>query len=88
MTALSEEFDQRSLLAPIAGEKRTAVASSNYHQEHFGETYGIETAEGEVAHTGCMAFGEERVTLALLRAHGLDLREWPDEVARQLGLGS
>ena len=74
------------LLAPVSGEKPTAIASSNYHQDHFGLTYEIATADGEVAHTGCMAFGEERVTLALFSAHGLDLRDWPDEVTEQLGL--
>lgn len=75
------------LLAQVNGGRLTAIASSNYHQDHFGLTYEIATAEGEVAHTGCMAFGEERVTLALLRAHGLDLREWPSEVVAALGLG-
>lgn len=74
------------LLAPVAGGKATAIASSNYHQDHFGVTYEIATADGEVAHTGCMAFGEERVTLALLRAHGLDLRDWPADTLATLEL--
>ncbi len=74
------------LLAPVAGDKLTAIASSNYHQDHFGLTYEIATADGEPAHTGCMAFGEERVTLALFSAHGLDLGDWPEEVTRDLGL--
>jgi seryl-tRNA synthetase len=74
------------LLVPIAGTGRTAVASSNYHQEHFGHTYGIQTAAGEVAHTGCMAFGEERITLALFSAHGLNIRDWPDQARTPLGL--
>ena len=29
------------LLAPVAGDKPTAIASSNYHQDHFGHTYGL-----------------------------------------------
>lgn len=74
------------LLAPVAGSKPTAIASSNYHQDHFGEIYEITTAEGETAHTGCMAFGEERVTLALLAAHGLELDEWPEVVRARLAL--
>ena len=73
------------LLAPVAGERPTAIASSNYHQDHFGATYGL-AAGDEVAHTGCMAFGEERVTLALLSAHGLDLADWPAEVRTSLQL--
>ena len=74
------------LIAPVAGAHPTAIASSNYHQDHFGVTYGIETASGEPAHTGCMAFGEERVTLALFSAHGLDTRSWPSEVQDKLEL--
>ncbi len=74
------------LLAPVAGEKPTAIASSNYHQDHFGVIYDIRTSSGELAHTGCMAFGEERVTLALFSAHGLDIREWPEEVREKLEL--
>ncbi len=74
------------LLAPVAGEKPTAIASSNYHQDHFGEIYEIKTAGGELAHTGCMAFGEERVTLALFSAHGLTVADWPEPVLAQLAL--
>jgi seryl-tRNA synthetase len=74
------------LIAPVAGAHPTAIASSNYHQDHFGVTYGIETASGEPAHTGCMAFGEERVTLALFSAHGFDTRSWPSEVQDKLEL--
>jgi seryl-tRNA synthetase len=75
------------LLAPVAGDSPTAIASSNYHQDHMGHTYGITTADGGPAHTGCMAFGEERVTLALFAAHGLDVGAWPGEVRRHLELG-
>jgi seryl-tRNA synthetase len=74
------------LLAPVAGENPTAVASSNYHQDHFGVIYDIRTSSGDLAHTGCMAFGEERVTLALFSAHGLDVREWPEGVREELEL--
>jgi hypothetical protein len=34
-----------------------------------------------------MAFGEERVTLALFSAHGLDPRDWPGDVRNSLELG-
>jgi seryl-tRNA synthetase len=73
------------LMAPVAGTP-TAIASSNYHQDHFGHTCGLDTADGTPAHTSCMAFGEERVTLALFSAHGLDVAAWPDEVRRTLEL--
>ena len=32
------------LLAHVAGERPTAIASSNYHQDHFGLTYSLMTA--------------------------------------------
>ena len=57
----------------IAGPEPTAVASFNYHQDHFAATYGIVIEGGEAAHTACLGFGLERITLALLREHGLDL---------------
>jgi hypothetical protein len=70
----------------VAGDRPTAVASSNYHQDHFGHTYGLSTDAGEPAHTGCMAFGEERVTLALFSAHGLEPGQWPPDVRSRLEL--
>jgi seryl-tRNA synthetase len=72
------------ILAPIEGP--TALASFNYHQEHFSATYGIELEGGGVAHTACLGFGHERVVLALLRRHGLDVGAWPGEVRSELGL--
>jgi seryl-tRNA synthetase len=86
----SQQRDQElkwELLAPVAGEAATAIASSNYHQDHFGQTYGLRTSAGEPAHTGCMAFGEERVTLALFALHGFDLAGWPGVVRATLELG-
>jgi seryl-tRNA synthetase len=72
------------ILAPIEGP--TAIASFNYHQEHFSSTYGIELESGGVAHTACLGFGHERVVLALLRRHGLDIGVWPDQVRSELRL--
>jgi seryl-tRNA synthetase len=72
------------ILIQIAGPEPTAVASFNYHQEHFAETYGIELSDGSTAHTACLGFGEERITLALFRTHGLEPADWPDEVRREL----
>jgi seryl-tRNA synthetase len=68
------------ILVQIAGPEPTAVASFNYHQEHFAGTFGIETSHGETAHTACLGFGHERITLALLKTHGLDPGRWPADV--------
>ncbi len=62
---------------PIAGPEPTAVASFNYHQDHFASAYGIELGGGGGAHTACLGFGLERITLALFRTHGLDSTSWP-----------
>jgi seryl-tRNA synthetase len=75
------------ILVQIAGPEPTAVASFNYHQDHFSSTYGIEMEDGDgVAHTACLGFGLERITLALLREHGLDLDGWPAPVREELRL--
>ena len=74
------------ILVPIAGREPTAVASFNYHQDHFTSKHGIVMGDGGAAHTACLGFGLERVTLALLRAHGLDLTAWPDAVRTELRL--
>ncbi|WP_018802277.1 hypothetical protein [Salinispora arenicola] len=67
------------ILAPV-GERRVAVASVNYHQDHFGRIFGIQSADGVPAHSACAAFGLERLTFALVAAHGPDLDRWPDQV--------
>jgi len=73
------------LLIPIASEEKpTACLSFNYHQDHFGLLWDIRTPDGEVAHTACVGFGMERVTLALFRHHGLDVKAWPASVRAAL----
>ena len=71
------------LLVPIAGDEPTAVTSFNYHETHFAELYRIHDSAGEMAHTACLGFGQERVVLALLRTHGFEPQRWPDEVRRE-----
>ena len=68
----------------VASPEPTAVASFNYHQEHFAQSFGIELADGGVAHTACLGFGLERITLGLLRRHGLDPRRWTGAVRDEL----
>lgn len=70
---------------PLAGDEPTAVASFNYHRSYFADTYGIEMAGGGEAHTACLGFGEERVTLALFWRHGLEIEDWPAAVTETLG---
>lgn len=72
------------VVVQIAGPEPTAVASFNYHQDHFASAYDIELADGSGAHTACLGFGLERITLALLRTHGLDVETWPATVRAKL----
>lgn len=61
-----------------------AVVSCNCHLDHFGAPFGISTPDGEVAHSACVGFGLERIALAMLRHHGLDVRAWPQAVRGRL----
>lgn len=69
---------------PIASPENTAVASFNYHQEHFSHVFEMEMADGGPVHTACLGFGVERIALGLLREHGLDPAAWPSEVVAEL----
>lgn len=68
----------------ISREKPTAICSFNWHQEHFTGTFGIHQADASVAHTACLGFGLERVTLALIKTHGFDPAGWPAAVRERL----
>ncbi len=66
------------LLVPLhSQEKPTACMSFNYHREHFGTTWDIALADGTPAHTACVAFGMDRLAVALFWTHGLDVERWP-----------
>jgi seryl-tRNA synthetase len=84
----SSQRDQKlkfELLIPIeSASSPTACLSFNYHQDHFGTLWGIETDTGDVAHTACVGFGMERVALALFKHHGLDVADWPEPVRKAL----
>ena len=66
------------LLIPYyPGASPTACMSFNYHREHFGQVWGIHDDKGGLAHTSCVAFGIDRLAVALFAIHGLDLLKWP-----------
>jgi seryl-tRNA synthetase len=75
------------LLVPVrSAEQPTACMSFNCHREHFGATWGLRSEDGTVAHTGCVAFGIDRLALALFAQHGLELASWPRSVREALAL--
>jgi seryl-tRNA synthetase len=63
-----------------------AGMSCNYHLDHFGEAFAIRLPDGVIAHTACVGFGLERLSLALLTAHGLAPATWPANVRNVLAL--
>ena len=75
------------LVIPVrSAEQPTACMSFNYHRDHFGSTWNMRNREGEAAHTGCVAFGMDRLTVALFATHGVDVARWPAPVRAALGL--
>jgi seryl-tRNA synthetase len=74
------------ILAPVSSADPTAIASANCHGDHFGVNFEIIGADGGAAHTACLGFGLERVTLALVAEHGLAVSQWPAEVCELLSL--
>jgi seryl-tRNA synthetase len=82
-----EQALKYELTVPICSrEKPTAIASSNYHLDHFGSVFDIRTADGAVAHSACIGFGLERIALALFKTHGFDIGAWPAKVRDVLAL--
>jgi seryl-tRNA synthetase len=69
-----------------SSEAPTACISFNYHRDLFGRSYGVETAAGAPAHSACVGYGVERLTLALLKHHGFEIAKWPRKVRDVLGL--
>lgn len=62
-----------------------AVGSYNYHQDFFGRHLNITLPQnGEPIHTGCIAFGLERMAYAFLAQHGFDKKKWPEDVRKNV----
>jgi seryl-tRNA synthetase len=87
LLAQSQRDDELKLELVISFDESAppvAIASSNMHLDHFGHTFGISTASGEVAHSTCIGFGVDRIVLALFRHHGLDPARWPAPARQRL----
>ena len=75
------------LLVPLhSEEKPTACMSFNYHRDHFGLTWDLLDDAGAPAHTGCVAFGMDRLAVALFWTHGLEPARWPASTKQALRL--
>lgn len=75
------------LLIPLRSDQQpTACMSFNYHRDYFGKIWGLGDADGNTAHTGCAAFGIDRLAVALFAIHGLETSVWPATVREALDL--
>ncbi len=61
-----------------------AVGSYNYHQDFFGRNLNITLPDSGPVHTGCIAFGLERIAFAFLAQFGLEPSQWPAYVSDSL----
>jgi seryl-tRNA synthetase len=89
LAALSqlEQSLKFELLIPVQSQEQpTACMSFNYHRDHFGTAWALRTDNGNTAHTACVAFGLDRLALALFATHGLDLQKWPVVVRENLSI--
>ena len=59
------------LKVDTAPDASIACGSFNYHERFFGTRFEIGAGDGEPAHTGCAAFGLERLLHACFCQHGL-----------------
>jgi hypothetical protein len=48
--------------------------------------WGLRDDRDDPAHTGCVAFGKDRLVVALFANHGLDVAHWPGATRRTLAL--
>lgn len=62
-----------------------AVASFNFHERFFCESFGIGRADGSVPYTACVGFGLERLMFALVCQYGAEPSAWPAGLRRALG---
>jgi seryl-tRNA synthetase len=86
VSQLQQSLKFELVAAMRAPEPPTACMSFNTHLDHFAAIWGLRDEAGEAVHTGCVAFGIDRLALALFCTHGLDLGRWPLPVRRALSL--
>jgi seryl-tRNA synthetase len=83
-TQLEDALKIEGVTSIASADTPTAIMSANYAQDHFGAPFSIQTSSGAVAHSSCVAFGVDRITLALLDAHGFEPDRWPARVTERL----
>jgi seryl-tRNA synthetase len=86
VSQMEQELKLELLIPVRSAESPTACMSFNCHRDHFGATWGLRMQGGGMAHTGCVAFGIDRLALALFAQHGVETTKWPRAVREALSL--
>jgi len=86
VSQLQQSLKFEMLIPFYPSAKPTACMSFNYHREHFGEVWNLKDSHDRLAHTSCVAFGMDRLAVALFANHGLDVSLWPASTRRALGM--
>jgi seryl-tRNA synthetase len=86
VSQLQQTLKFELLIPYFVGARPTACMSFNYHRDHFGQVWGMKAGGGAPVHTGCVAFGLDRLAVALFASHGLDTGQWPRSARRALEL--
>lgn len=86
MSQLEQALKFELLTELGSGDEPTACMSFNCHRDHFSTAWPLTTGNGDKAHTGCVAFGMDRLVLALFKTHGLNLAKWPAGVRKRLSI--
>ncbi len=71
---------------PLFGDRTTAVASINLHNDFFSKSYDYEDSNNRRCYSACVGFGYERLAYALFCRHGAELGIWPESVVDYLEL--
>jgi seryl-tRNA synthetase len=87
VSQLQQSLKFELLVAIRSAKEPTACMSFNCHLDHFGCIWGLRDEAGSVVHTGCVAFGIDRLALALFSTLGLEVQKWPAAVRRALMWG-
>jgi len=85
---LDEQLKIEGVVTLPGYDRPTAVMSANAHHDHFGLPFAIGTATGTTAHSACVAFGVDRLAVALFALHGAQPAAWPPPVRAALGLAA
>jgi seryl-tRNA synthetase len=86
ISQLQQSLKAELMVAMRPPEPPTACMSFNLHLDHFASIWGLRGGTDAAVHTGCVAFGIDRLALALFCEHGVEPSRWPAAVRRTLSL--